>query len=53
MPLLAYSASAPLGRGVSLLLWQRNLRYTTVYKTAMVNSLKGMALQGVGVVWVL
>lgn len=52
VPLLAYSASAFLGRGVNLLLRQRNLRYTTVYETAMADSLKSMALQGMGVAWV-
>jgi len=52
VPLLAYSAGAFLGRGVNLLLRQRNLRYTTVYETAMADSLKSMALQGMGVAWV-
>ncbi|WP_152227425.1 LysR substrate-binding domain-containing protein [Pseudomonas sp. SCB32] len=52
VPLLAYSAGAFLGRGVNLLLRQRNLRYTTVYETAMADSLKSMALQGIGVAWV-
>lgn len=52
VPLLAYSAGAFLGRGVNLLLRQRNLRYTTIYETAMADSLKSMALQGMGVAWV-
>ncbi|WP_447755071.1 LysR substrate-binding domain-containing protein [Pseudomonas nicosulfuronedens] len=52
VPLLAYSAGTFLGRGVNLLLRQRNLRYTTVYETAMADSLKSMALQGIGVAWV-
>ncbi|WP_287815055.1 LysR substrate-binding domain-containing protein, partial [Pseudomonas sp.] len=51
-PLLAYSAGAFLGRSVNLLLRQRNLRYTTVYETAMADSLKSMALQGLGIAWV-
>src|SRR5690606_41443188 len=50
--LLAYSAGAFLGRSVSALLRQRNLRYGTVYETAMADSLKNMALQGLGVAWV-
>src|SRR5690606_22860333 len=52
VPLLAYSAGAFLGRSVSGLLRQRNLRYVTVYETAMADSLKSMALQGLGVAWV-
>ncbi|HYQ40090.1 MAG TPA: LysR substrate-binding domain-containing protein [Pseudomonas sp.] len=52
VPLLAYSAGAFLGRPVSLLLRRRGLRSTTVYETAMADSLKGMALQGLGVAWV-
>ena len=52
VPLLAYSAGAFLGRSVSALLRQRRLRYTTVYETAMADSLKSMALQGLGVAWV-
>lgn len=52
VPLLAYSAGAFLGRSVNLLLRQRNLRYTTVYETAMADSLKSMALEGMGVAWV-
>jgi DNA-binding transcriptional LysR family regulator len=52
VPLLAYSAGAFLGRSVNLLLRQRNLRFTTVYETAMADSLKGMALQGLGIAWV-
>lgn len=52
VPLLAYSAGAFLGRSVSLLLRQRNLRYTTVYETAMADSLKSMALEGMGIAWV-
>ena len=52
MPLLAYSAGAFLGRSVNLLLRQRALRFTTVYETAMADSLKGMALQGLGIAWV-
>ena len=52
VPLLAYSAGAFLGRSVSGLLRQRNLRYTTVYETAMADSLKSMALEGLGVAWV-
>ncbi|MFK4136384.1 LysR substrate-binding domain-containing protein [Pseudomonas luteola] len=51
-PLLAYSAGAFLGRSVNLLLRQRKLRYTTVYETAMADSLKSMALQGLGIAWV-
>ncbi len=52
VPLLAYSAGAFLGRSVNLLLRQRGLRATTVYETAMADSLKSMALQGLGVAWV-
>ncbi|MBF7142391.1 MULTISPECIES: LysR substrate-binding domain-containing protein [Pseudomonas] len=52
LPLLAYSAGAFLGRSVNALLRQRALRYTTVYETAMADSLKAMALQGLGVAWV-
>ena len=52
VPLLAYSAGAFLGRSVSLLLRQHNLRYTTVYETAMADSLKSMALVGLGIAWV-
>jgi DNA-binding transcriptional LysR family regulator len=52
VPLLAYSACAFLGRSVNLLLRQRGLRSTTVYETAMADSLKSMALQGLGVAWV-
>ncbi|QLF93942.1 LysR family transcriptional regulator [Pseudomonas sp. ABC1] len=52
VPLLAYSAGAFLGRSVNLLLRQRSLRASTVYETAMADSLKGMALQGLGVAWV-
>lgn len=51
-PLLAYSAGAFLGRSVNLLLRQRKLRYTTVYETAMADSLKSMSLQGLGIAWV-
>ncbi|HEY6610188.1 MAG TPA: LysR substrate-binding domain-containing protein, partial [Pseudomonas sp.] len=47
-----YSAGAFLGRSVNLLLRQRGLRATTVYETAMADSLKSMALQGLGVAWV-
>ncbi|MBV2132475.1 LysR family transcriptional regulator [Pseudomonas sp. MAP12] len=52
VPLLAYSAGTFLGRPVSLLLRRRGLRSSTVYETAMADSLKGMALQGLGVAWV-
>ncbi len=52
VPLLAYSAGAFLGRSVNQLLRQRGLRSTTVYETAMADSLKAMALQGMGVAWV-
>ncbi|KHO64798.1 LysR substrate-binding domain-containing protein [Pseudomonas flexibilis] len=52
VPLLAYSAGAFLGRSVGALLRQRNLRYVTVYETAMADSLKSMAMQGLGVAWV-
>jgi len=52
VPLLAYSAGACLGRSVNQLLRQRGLRSTTVYETAMADSLKSMALQGMGVAWV-
>ena len=52
VPLLAYSAGAFLGRSVNLLLRQRALRSTTVYETAMADSLKSMAMQGLGVAWV-
>lgn len=52
IPLLAYTAGAFLGRSVNLLLRQRVLRSTTVYETAMADSLKSMALQGMGVAWV-
>ena len=43
VPLLAYSAGAFLGRSVNLLLRQRSLRFTTIYETAMADSLKSMA----------
>ena len=52
VPLLAYTAGAFLGRSVNLLLRQRNLRYTTVYETAMADSLKSMALEAMGIAWV-
>lgn len=52
VPLLAYSAGAFLGRSVNQLLRQRALRSTTLYETAMADSLKSMALQGLGVAWV-
>ena len=52
VPLLAYSAGALLGRSVHALLRQRGLRSSTVYETAMADSLKSMALQGLGVAWV-
>lgn len=52
VPLLAYSAGAFLGRSVNQLLRQRVLRSTTVYETAMADSLKAMALEGLGVAWV-
>ena len=52
VPLLAYSAGAFLGRSVNALIRQRGLRATTVYETAMADSLKSMALQGLGVAWV-
>lgn len=52
VPLLAYSAGAFLGRSVNQLLRQRSLRASTVYETAMADSLKTMALQGLGVAWV-
>jgi len=52
VPLLAYTAGAFLGRSVNLLLRQRNVRYTTVYETAMAASLKSMALEGMGIAWV-
>ncbi|CAE6953829.1 LysR family transcriptional regulator [Pseudomonas marincola] len=52
VPLLAYTAGAFLGRSVNLLLRQRALRSVTVYETAMADSLKSMALQGMGVAWV-
>lgn len=52
VPLLGYSAGAFLGRSVNALLRQRGLRCTTVYETAMADSLKAMALQGLGVAWV-
>ena len=52
VPLLAYSAGAFLGRSVNQLLRQRALRSTTVYETAMADSLKSMALQGLGIAWV-
>ncbi|MFC3608209.1 LysR substrate-binding domain-containing protein [Stutzerimonas tarimensis] len=52
VPLLAYSAGASLGRSVNHLLRERALRSTTVYETDMADSLKGMALQGLGIAWV-
>ena len=52
VPLLAYSAGAFLGRSVNLLLRQRSLRFTTIYETAMADSLKSMALEGLGIAWV-
>ena len=51
-PLPPYSAGAFLGRSVNALIRQRGLRATTVYETAMADSLKSMALQGLGVAWV-
>lgn len=35
-----------LGRSVNLLLAPRSLRFTTIYETAMADSLKSMALKG-------
>lgn len=52
VPLLAYSAGAFLGRSVNLLLRQSNLRFSTVYETAMAESLKCMAVEGQGIAWV-
>lgn len=52
VPLLAYSAGTFLGRSVNLLLRQRALRSSIVHETAMADSLKAMALQGLGVAWV-
>jgi DNA-binding transcriptional LysR family regulator len=52
VPLLAYSAGASLGRSVNSLLRERGLRSTTVYETAMADSLKSMAMQSLGVAWV-
>jgi DNA-binding transcriptional LysR family regulator len=52
VPLLAYSAGAFLGRSVNMLLRQRALRFTTIYETAMADSLKSMALEGLGIAWV-
>ncbi len=52
VPLLAYSAGASLGRSVNALLRQRALRSTTVYETAMADSLKSMAMQKLGLAWV-
>jgi DNA-binding transcriptional LysR family regulator len=52
VPLLAYSAGAFLGRSVNGLLRQRQLRFTTIYETAMADSLKSMALEGLGIAWV-
>ena len=52
VPLLAYSAGASLGRSVNLLLRQRGLRSSTVYETAMADSLKSMAMQRLGLAWV-
>lgn len=52
VPLLAYSAGASLGRSVNALLRQRGLRSTTVYETAMADSLKSMAMQKLGLAWV-
>ena len=52
VPLLAYSAGAMLGRSVNNLVRERRLRSTLVYETAMADSLKNMALQGLGVAWV-
>lgn len=52
IPLLAYSAGAFLGRAVNQVTRQHSLRATTVYETAMADSLKTMAMQGMGVAWV-
>ncbi len=52
VPLLAYSSGSSLGRAVQGLLRQHNLHTVTVYETAMADSLKSMALQGLGVAWV-
>lgn len=52
IPLLSYSAGALLGRSVNLLLQHSTLRYVTIYETAMADSLKVMAKQGIGVAWI-
>jgi DNA-binding transcriptional LysR family regulator len=52
VPLLAYSAGTFLGRSLNLLLRQRTLRSSTVHETAMADSLKALALKGLGVAWV-
>lgn len=51
LPLLAYSSGAFLGHSVNLLLRQSKLRYIKFFETAMADSLKAMAMEGLGVAW--
>lgn len=50
-PLLAYGQGAFLGHSVNLLLRQSKLRYMKFFETAMADSLKAMAMEGMGVAW--
>lgn len=50
-PLLAYGQGAFLGHSVNLLLRQSKLRYVKLFETAMAESLKAMAIEGLGVAW--
>lgn len=50
-PLLAYGQGAFLGHSVNLLLRQSKLRYVKLFETAMADSLKAMAMEGLGVAW--
>lgn len=50
-PLLAYGQGAFLGHSVNLLLRQSKLRYVKLFETAVADSLKAMAIEGLGVAW--
>lgn len=51
LPLLAYGQGAFLGHSVNLLLRQSKLRYVKLFETAMADSLKAMAIEGLGIAW--
>lgn len=51
IPLLAYGQGAFLGHSVNLLLRQSKLRYVKLFETAMADSLKAMAIEGLGIAW--